>query len=126
MTADLVRTAADGDPDRWDDPERGTLSFRTLFSQEVTGTSGLTAGVAEVQPGDEFKPHRHPQTEVYLVLGGEGLVRIGDDERAVQTGSTIFLPADRVHGVLSTGDAPLRLFYVLAADGMEDVDYRFE
>jgi mannose-6-phosphate isomerase-like protein (cupin superfamily) len=126
MTHRLVRHLDDGESDRWDDPVRGSVRFHTLFSAETTSTTGLTAGVAELGPGEEFKPHRHPQTEVYLVLSGEGRILVDDEETPVSAGSTVLFPGGRVHAVRNTGDGPLRVFYALDADSMHEVDYRFE
>lgn len=120
-----MRRMHDGEPDQWDDPERGTILFRTVFSGELTGTEGLTAGVAEILPGDVFRPHRHPQTEVYLVLGGGGTLLLDGEEKSISDGDVVLVPSGRVHGVHNTGQVPLRVFYVLDTDSMQDVEYEF-
>jgi quercetin dioxygenase-like cupin family protein len=125
MNDELVRGTGGGEPDEWDDPVRGRITFRTMFSGELTGTEGLTAGIAEVAPGDVFRAHRHPQTEVYLVLAGEGKVLLDGTETPIAKDDAVFVPSDRVHGVVATGQTPLRMFYVLDADAMTEVDYEF-
>jgi mannose-6-phosphate isomerase-like protein (cupin superfamily) len=110
---------------RWDDPVRGTLSFRTLFSGDVTPTAGLTSGVAELSAGEALAVHRHPPDEVYFVIEGAGVVTLDDREHDVGPGSAVFIPGGTRHGVRSTGAGPLRLFYTLAADRLEDVAYDF-
>lgn len=124
--SDLVRPLGDGPLDRWDDPVRGTVTFRTIFSRGVSPTAGLTAGILEIEPGDRFAAHRHPQTEVYLVLQGEGMVRIGGDEVFVAAGEAVCFPSGESHEVRNTSaTGVLRVFYVLDADALDDVNYEW-
>ena len=126
MIEGLVQRLEDVTPERWDDPVRGSLTFRTLFSRGVTPTCALTAGFAELGPGDRLAAHRHPQSEVYLVVEGEGVVRVDDEEVGVTAGTVLFMPGGSVHEVVNTSPTRvLRVFYVLDADGMEDVEYEF-
>ena len=48
----LVIEEADAPRDGWDDPVRGRLRWRTLFSQGLTQRDGMTCGVTELRPGD--------------------------------------------------------------------------
>lgn len=125
MSSELIRNVNAGDGEQWDDPVRGRVTFRTLLSSDITPSEGLTAGVAEVAPGDVFRPHRHRETEVYLVIEGEGTLLLDGAERLVGVGDVVYLPSGHLHGVSNTGDGSLRLFYVLDADGMHEVAYDF-
>ncbi len=121
-----VRRVQDVRTESWDDPVRGRLGFRTLFSSEETGTSTLTSGVAELEAGGLLAVHRHAAPEVYYVLEGNGVMTLGDREQEVSAGSSVAIPGDLRHGIRNPGPATLRFFYVLAADGMGDVEYRFD
>jgi quercetin dioxygenase-like cupin family protein len=114
-----------GRPESWDDPTRGRIDFRTLFSREETATSRLTAGVAELAPDARFNVHRHPPPETYHVLEGQGIVTLDGVEHQVVQGSAVFIPGNAWHGIRNTGRSRLRLYYVLQADGMGDVEYDF-
>jgi quercetin dioxygenase-like cupin family protein len=105
--------------------ERGRVQWKTLVSGGVTPTSGLTAGVARIAPGDALRLHRHAQAEIYLMLVGRGRVTVGSSVREVGPGTTVFIPGDAVHGMENAGASELRLHYVLAADAFEDVVYIF-
>ncbi|WP_338055757.1 cupin domain-containing protein [Rubrobacter indicoceani] len=37
-----------------------------------------------------MREHRHSQEEIYLVLQGRGLIRVGDEELNVGAGSAVF------------------------------------
>ncbi len=66
-TATVVDFAALPD-ERWDDPARGTIRFRTLVSAPATDSDEITCGVAMMAAGDTFALHSHPQPEVYFGL----------------------------------------------------------
>ncbi len=105
----------------------GAVAWRTVVSGDRTPSTGLTVGVAEVEPGapDRVHVHRHDQDEVYHVVAGEGAVVVGDDEYVVGPGSTVFIPGGTWHSARNTGTEVLRLFYVFAADSFADVVYEY-
>ena len=110
----------------WDDPTKGSLSFRTLFSREASGTNTLTTGVADLGPGEWLGRHRHDSTEVYYLIEGRGVVMLDGIEHPVSAGSSVFIPGGTEHGIRNVdAAAPLRFFYVFAVDSFEDVEYRF-
>lgn len=56
-------------PESFNDPERGHLSWHTLFSRPWTSTSDLSAGIATCPPlTGSLRPHRHAQAEIYYIL----------------------------------------------------------
>ena len=100
--------------------------YKTLISKDLTPSEALTVGVAKIPPGAALSEHRHSQPEAYLVLAGEGSVRVGGEARPIRAGSAVFIPGDAVHSCANTGVRELRLAYVLATDSFEHVNYIFE
>lgn len=111
--------------DGWDDPVKGRIRWRTLFSGDRTPTAALTTGVAELAPGGWLGLHRHAPAEIYYVLEGRGIVTLDGVEHEVSAGSAVFIPGNVEHGSRNTGDAPLRVLYAFAADSFAEVEYRF-
>ena len=105
----------------------GALTWRTLISGDRMRTDSLTAGVAELPPGelDHVGLHRHAQPEIYYVLAGDGILTIDGIDYALRAGSTAFIPGDSWHAARNTGASTLRIFYVFAADSFSDVVYEF-
>jgi mannose-6-phosphate isomerase-like protein (cupin superfamily) len=103
-----------------DDPG---VTWRTLTSGDRTPTQALTTGVCEIAPGGELLYHRHAPLELYYFLEGTGVVTLGASERAVQPGSTVYIPGDTPHGIRNTGTVPLKLFYVFPVDSFGEVEY---
>lgn len=113
--------------DRWDDPQRGNISWQTVFSGGLTPTSKLTLGIAEL-PADGTvgnQPHRHEPPEFYFVLSGEGFVEIDGTATAVSAGAAVFIPGNAQHCLRATGDQPLRILYGFPTDSFNDVQYTF-
>jgi quercetin dioxygenase-like cupin family protein len=125
LQAPGVRRPEDVALEKWDDPTRGNIGFRTLFGSDGDPRAGLTAGVAELDAGGRLSIHRHDPAEVYHVLEGTGVVTVGDLEHPVSTGASVLIPPGVPHGIRNTGRSVLRVFYVLAADRMTDVEYDF-
>jgi mannose-6-phosphate isomerase-like protein (cupin superfamily) len=54
----------------------------------------------------------HGEDEVYYVLTGRGQVRVGDEDRPVQPGSVVFVPAHAAHRFHTiTEDLDLLVFF---------------
>ena len=121
----LVVDEADAPQSAWDDPVRGRLGFRTLFSQGLTETEGMTCGVTELGPGDWLGLHRHAPPEVYYVFAGAGILSLEGREIAVSAGSAVFIPGMAEHGIRQTGSETLRLFYAFPVDSFDSVEYLF-
>jgi mannose-6-phosphate isomerase-like protein (cupin superfamily) len=111
--------------DGWDDPVRGRLHWRTLFSQGLTPTAGMTCGVTELMPGDWLGLHRHAPPEVYYVFAGAGVLSLEGRQIAVKAGSAVFIPGMAEHGIRQTGSEVLRLFYAFPVDSFDSVEYLF-
>lgn len=113
--------------ERWTEPGREGVSWRTLISADRTASAALTMGVATIAPGGSKAPvlHRHAPPELYYILAGEGVVAIDGAEHAIEAGSVVFIPPDVEHAAWNTGDTEMRLLYVFAADSFADIAYHF-
>lgn len=122
----LVRNVTDVPVESWPDPDRGSATWRTLFSHDLTGTTSLTSGVCDLAAGAGLALHRHAAVETYLVLEGEGTLTLGDAEHAVAAGTSVLVPSMLVHGLRNTGTSTLRFHYVFASDAFTEVEYDFD
>ncbi len=121
----VVIDEADAPRDGWDDPVRGRLRWRTLFSQGLTQSAGMTCGVTELGPGDWLGLHRHAPPEVYYVFAGAGTLSLEGREIPVSAGSAAFIPGMAEHGIRQTGNEVLRIFYAFPVDSFDSVEYLF-
>lgn len=95
-----------GDPD----DHRPVSTWALLVDPgDANGRVDDLAVIAErIAPGDRIPLHVHRVNEVILAHG-PGRFRLGEDERAVDEGSVIFIPAGTPHGFHNDGDAALPL-----------------
>ena len=121
----LVLDEADAPLDGWDDPVKGRIRWRTLFSKGGTPTSGITCGVADLEPGGWLGLHRHAPPEIYYVLAGSGVVTLEGREIEIRTGTAVFVPGMAEHGIRQTGTEPLQFFYGFPVDSFDGVEYIF-
>lgn len=75
--------------------------------------TALTVTWVAVEPGAEQIAHSHGPEQVYVVVAGEGRMRVDDEQCDVSAGDAVHVPSGATHGVANTGDEPLE--YVSAA-----------
>lgn len=76
----------------------------------------LTVGVLRVHPGGLDMQGTHTQDEVYAVVAGRGILRLGDVDHPVSPGSIIFVPAGLAHRFHGNKEL-LTLAYVMIPAG---------
>jgi quercetin dioxygenase-like cupin family protein len=64
--------------------------------------------VPHADPGDRVALHRHPYTEVFVVVEGEATFTLGDEQRVVRAGEIVVAPPGVAHGFVNSGTGPLR------------------
>ena len=61
-------------------------------------------GVNVFKPGGIYEAHAHQTPMYYYVIAGEGIMRVGDEERVVGKGAWIYTPPGLKHYTENTGD----------------------
>lgn len=75
----------------------------------------LTLHISEIAPGTRaHPPHTHEGIEAFYVLQGQGTVEYGAERQVVGPNQAILLGADTLHGLVNTGDVPLRYMVIIA------------
>lgn len=69
---------------------------------------------AVVPSGNELEEHVDPLEEIYFILYGGGLMRVGEEERNVKTGDAIWIPAGDRHSLKNTGAETTAIIVVAA------------
>lgn len=91
------------------------------------GTSKIWMGISVIDPNSASNPHAHEhQEEIFYCLSGKGLIRVGEEEAEITSGSCIFVPQGVVHQLVNTqSDEVLRVLSATAPpfhrDGWLDV-----
>jgi mannose-6-phosphate isomerase-like protein (cupin superfamily) len=104
-----------GPPDLVAEPAYNTAAVRIFPWAGVPEPAWGGAWVA-VDPGETVTPHAHDEKEMFFIVEGTGVMRIGAEQREVGFGDTIFITPDVQHDLTNTGDSRL-LFLGIWWDG---------
>jgi quercetin dioxygenase-like cupin family protein len=95
--------------------------FMLKVSPKNNGSQHLVAGAEELAPGAAIPKHRHlVQDEIVLLQSGKAHVWLGDQERDLQAGGLIFIPANTWVSLKNIGAEPISLTFIFSAPGFED------
>ena len=101
--------------------ERGGQASYLLLDKGQFGSSRLSVTWVEGKPGSEQQVHAHEANEqVYVIVRGRGLMRVGDEQESVEAGDLVFIPPKTGHAIRNDGDEPL--VYVSATSPPVDRD----
>ena len=96
--------------------------IRELLAHRNSCIRNQTLAEARLRPGMSTTPHYHRLTEeIYYILEGQGLMRVGDEDRQVGPGDAIAIPPGAMHQITNTG-TPLLKFLCCCAPGYEHDD----
>lgn len=89
--------------------------IRELMHPDAHAARQQSLAEATVPPGARTILHRHHKTEeLYHILAGEGLMRLGDETFRVAPGDTVCIPPGTPHGIANDAAAPLVLLCACA------------
>jgi uncharacterized cupin superfamily protein len=95
----------------------------------ATGTAAqkLGASIDVVAPGKMSCPYHfhYAQEEMFVVLEGEGTLRVAGERLPVRAGDVVFIPPgpDYPHQFINTSDAPLKYLSISTRESPEFVEY---
>ncbi len=85
----------------------GQVSY-LLLTKGQFGSQNLAVTWVEGGPGSEQPVHSHPsQEQVYVIVRGRGVMKVGDEEREVDAGTLVLVPPGTGHAIRSRGEEPL-------------------
>jgi len=91
----------------------GTVARKLVGKRNGAKNCALWYG--EVESGGEVEAHIHEENEeTFVVLEGECLFRIGDEEHRLSKGSVAFVPMNHRHELSFTGDTTAKLLVYMA------------
>ena len=98
----------------WEAPD-GSRQVQGLISSESCGAEDIAAGLWWLHPGEECEPDIHPDaSEIYYVVSGQGILRLGEDKYEVRKGMTIYIPMGVEHQTFNTGEEDLCYYWAFA------------
>lgn len=96
-------------------------TFILKFDPRNGGSSQLVLFTADLAPGKEIDAHRHPNADEILFLQtGTARVHLGDSEKVVHAGATVFIPAGTWISATNIGADSIHMVAIFSAPGFED------
>jgi uncharacterized cupin superfamily protein len=103
--------------------------YDTRCARVSTGTAAtrLGAGVDILAPGMRGCPYHlhHAQEEMFIILEGEGTLRVAGELLPVKAGDMVFIPPgpDYPHQLINTSAAPLKYLSISTQERPEVCEY---
>ena len=92
-----------------------------------TAAKKLGASIDILPPGKRGCPYHlhHAQEEMFIVIDGQGSLRVAGEMLPITTGDTVFIPAgpEYPHQIINTSDAPLRYLSISTMQSPEICEY---
>jgi uncharacterized cupin superfamily protein len=103
--------------------------YDSLSARLAVGTAArqLGASIDTVAPGKRSCPYHlhHAEEEMFVILEGEGTLRVAGEQVPVAAGDVIFIPAGREypHQLINTSEAPLQYLSISTMAPVEVCEY---
>ena len=84
-----------------------------LIDPENSPSQKLKMGHTTIYPTGTTTGHSHDDMEeVYFIVSGKGIMKVGDDEFPVKTGDAFYVPPGEFHTTVQQGNLPLVVLWV--------------
>lgn len=103
--------------------------YNAAVARLARGTAArkLGASVDTLAPGKRGCPYHlhHAQEEMFIVLEGEGTLRVAEEMLPLRTGDVVFIPAgpEYPHQIINTSAAPLKYLSISTQESPEICEY---
>jgi quercetin dioxygenase-like cupin family protein len=115
----LLLEKNEGERRIWREPPPG--DFILKVSPKNNGSQRLVMVTEDMTPGDEFPTHKHlGQDEILYIVKGTVHAQVGNQERDLHAGGTVFIPANTWVSVKNAGTETVSVVGVFSAPGFED------
>jgi len=103
--------------------------YDTLAARLAPGTAAqkMGASIDTVAPGKRSCPYHfhHAQEEMFIILQGQGTLRVAGEMLPLCTGDVVFIPPgpEYPHQIINTSNAPLKYLSVSTRESPEICEY---
>ena len=87
--------------------------LRPLIDRTTSAITQCSLAEETLPPGRAVTPHHHRELEeIYYIVSGSGVMRVGDEQQEVFAGDAIYVPRGHTHTLENTGNEAIRLLVV--------------
>jgi len=103
---------------------RPGLVSHILLQSGDTSSANLAIAWVIVEPGSAQQPHNHVPEQAYVVVEGQGRIKVGSEIADVKAGDLVYVPSNAEHAVENLGTE--RLVYVSVAVPALDIEAMYD
>ena len=78
------------------------IGFQLVYPAAGEDAADWGFGRAVVPPSTSTHPHAHTEHEAFLIVSGRGRMRVGAEERSVESGEVVVIPGGSEHELTNT------------------------
>jgi mannose-6-phosphate isomerase-like protein (cupin superfamily) len=91
-------------------PDANDLAKYKVLLGKKNGVKGVSFIIGNIAPGGGTERHKHEhEEELYYIIEGSGLWKIGDEEFLGKPGAALYVPADTEHSMVNNGSERLKM-----------------
>ena len=99
------------------------VRWKFLIDADFTGSSGLSLGFAEIEPGGDLTLHYHSPNEIYVVTDGTGILNKSGELEEIKKGDVVYIGGNEKHALKNEGKETLKFYWIFPTDRFSDVKY---
>lgn len=103
---------------------RPGLVSHILLQAGDTPTDNLSIARVEVEPNSHQQSHHHLPEQAYIIVNGNGRIKVGSEIADVQAGDLLYIPSNVEHAVENPG--PEKLIYISVTVPAFDIEALYD
>ena len=103
---------------------RPGLVSHILLQSGDTSTDNLAIAWVQVETGCTQQPHHHIPEQSYIVVSGQGRIKVGSEIADVKAGDLVYVPSNAEHAVENVGTE--MLIYVSVTVPALDIEAMYD
>ena len=101
------------------------VRWKFLIDADVTGSSGLSLGFAEIEPDGDLILHYHSPAEIYVVTKGKGILSKSGELEEIKKGDVVYIEGNAKHALKNDSKETLEFYWIFPTDRFSDVEYLY-
>lgn len=74
--------------------------------------NNFVMGTVKINPYGSIPRHQHPNEEIYIILKGKGIMKMGEEREEVQGNSVVYIPSNQEHCLENRNNETLEMIFV--------------
>ena len=99
------------------------VKWKFLIDADFTGSSGLSLGFAEIEPGGDLILHYHSPAEIYVITEGKGILNKSGKTEEIKKGDVVYIAGNAKHALKNSGKETLKFYWIFPTNSFSEVEY---